>query len=163
LSLELTIGHLLAAGSALFSAGQADLGLDFFQYAASVAPEDPAVLADLATALLALERYEDAETTIARSIAICSSAHRLVIKGRVMLATDRVGNAVWVFRHAVMLEPDSGEALGWLGVGLVNLWPLRHDEVIRLEAIPLLNRAIELMPDVDEFMSALSEATDIRG
>jgi tetratricopeptide (TPR) repeat protein len=157
---ELNLKHLSEAGKALFERGKPEMALDFFALAAELAPGDPVCVAAHASALRVVNRPAEAEEVVRRAIAIepnpqrltilaCAIRDRAEVKGLPRPEQHRIKDeAEAVMRQALELDPLFSDAVGLLGIWLLDKWHRADspDETLYY-ALTHINHAIALAPE----------------
>ena len=106
-------------GAALAQLGQPALGAPLMAASLELQPGRPSVLLNLARALLALGRAEDALRCCDRAVALDSAAAEAFrLRGAALVMLDRGEEALANFGQAVRLAPKDAGALTELGIAL---------------------------------------------
>jgi tetratricopeptide (TPR) repeat protein len=152
--MPITLDHFARAATALHATGQPALASDYWAMALELAPNDPALLTGHAVTLRALQQPELAERAIRRAVAIDPTARRHAVLGCAIHDQLRFNEAEAEMRRARILDPDSADAAGLLGIWLFERWNWRDtsDDVLS-EAISHIERGIALAPDNLSFRS----------
>jgi tetratricopeptide (TPR) repeat protein len=147
-STRLTVGHLEAAGKALFDTGKPGLAVDLFRAALAASPRDPALLTSLSGALREIKQLPDAEVAAREAIAIDRTPRRLVALAGIVRDRERPDEAEETLRDALDLDPDCADAGAALGNLLLSRWhEAGASDDLAAEATTRLQRAIAANPE----------------
>jgi len=127
--------------------GDADLACDHFQRARLLAPEDGAILADLADAQMEAGRFADAETNLSHLLRDPNNAGRpdlLHMQAECLLALNRPVEAREIYRQLSAREGAS-DARAWIGIAR-TAYQIRDEKTFRRAA----SRVISIDPQNPE-------------
>lgn len=124
--------------------GRHSEGIELLAHAISLREDEPVFYYNLATALLADERYKQAETCSRKCLEL-DPKHVLAwtVLGKALQSQDLLTEAGDCFEQCLQLAPNHSDAMEWLGV--VRRSQDRHEE-----AILLFKEAIKQSPESTE-------------
>ena len=128
-------------GSYLVQQGQVDAGIDQFKAGLAISPQEPGLLASLAT-VLADKKQQDAEAITLYEASLRAEPKRSDRRGKLAELLTRVGKtdqAVAQYRTMLQLKPSDADTHNKLGVALASQGKLD-------EAIAELQTAVQLAP-----------------
>jgi tetratricopeptide (TPR) repeat protein len=129
----------LHLGLALRAAGQMGAGAEF-QKAYDLAPQNPAFIAEVASALIATGQSEQAIPILQRALEMSPKSPALMYQlGLAYQDNGKAQDAIPLFRKVVTAEPRNTPALTNLGLALCQVQRAR-------DAVPVLQKAISIAP-----------------
>ena len=109
------IALLVSAGQSVVRLGEFDKGLDYYERALAIQPNEPTALKSLGALYLAQDDFESALANLDKAIEMTSNDQDLVDlffnRGLVYLKMDNFEEAEYNFEEAYFLAPDDVEAL----------------------------------------------------
>ena len=135
------------AGMAFARLAERDVAARVFKRAISLDPELGDAHLNLALILAGSEDYEGAAKHMAEALEletdVSASARLRFLNGQLMVALERVEDAVGEFERSIELDSGSGEV--YLALGMAQKTLLREDD-----AFPAFQKAVELAPQNPE-------------
>lgn len=99
--------------------GELDAAIDAFGHAVALSPNDPALRRELAAALVAADRFEDAFAELVAALLIApDDADLLAAVGQLFLDTNRAAEAIAPLRRALVVKADRYQTHYALAVAL---------------------------------------------
>lgn len=116
------VDALVYLGIAYVQAEMPEKAVEVLQQAEEMIEEDSIVSMFLGRALRILERFEEAEDHLRRSIRLdCTQSDPWIDLGWILYARTRYGDAAWILEDAVELFPDNLELRGLLALSYYRL------------------------------------------
>ncbi|HMC82046.1 MAG TPA: tetratricopeptide repeat protein [Candidatus Polarisedimenticolia bacterium] len=109
-SIRHNLAPLRSKGMQAYDAGRLDEALESFQAMLKLSPRDPQVLAQISTILLAMQRLEEAERYLARSLEIRPDNDLALTElGRLYALRNDLPRAIQMFGRATQVNPSAPE------------------------------------------------------